>query len=510
MIETMMCMKMFQRKLGSEMEKNTSMVKVAFRLWELEVTDSRFYDNEPHMHAVKITPFMVGVVRKEPHKVWDERIFSAFDREKKPASRIAKVALLHLEKSIAPRTFDVEKAEEDTELMLRLREHPEIQFAFHSQECFKLLIKALTVFTSKPLSAQTAKLFAKAIASCFMVIGYLLDFSDGAPWVIQFLEAGIIPAALNCAPWVPYFERQLNHDQVEYLFAHILPRYSMYKSVLKVIADKADKVEGWENAQSKLVGPGLSRFNDHWKIFVSMTKIRTPVLMKYHDMHMHRCAVADFCQKCGAVEHLKRCFGCFEVYYCSKECQTADWKSSHKAKCQRIQAIRKSGGTTEPSIDDILFAKRIIHCDLGTAPFAKEVLAAIPKTQPTDSTSSSNIISLHIDYLDFPFTARARIGYNAQQSCGYHLKIVKDLESKARHSPSSDPNDNRYLVVKGWISRGYEQRLIFVSLPFNDQKRWEDLDMWVNPNALGPDDGDGCRDGKCKFVDVRMDSSAVI
>jgi|GEM_PF-7070644 len=37
---------------------------------------------------------------------------------------------------------------------------------------------------------------------------------------------------------------------------------------------------------------------------------------------------------------LKKCIGCHSVKYCSKECQTADWKKSHKPQCQKLNEER--------------------------------------------------------------------------------------------------------------------------------------------------------------------------
>jgi hypothetical protein len=42
----------------------------------------------------------------------------------------------------------------------------------------------------------------------------------------------------------------------------------------------------------------------------------------------------QLCSFCGATStDVKKCSGCRSVYYCGKECQHSDWKSSHKAMC---------------------------------------------------------------------------------------------------------------------------------------------------------------------------------
>lgn len=42
------------------------------------------------------------------------------------------------------------------------------------------------------------------------------------------------------------------------------------------------------------------------------------------------------CGMSGAGVKLLKCMRCRKVWYCSKECQTADWKSSHKRVCQPV------------------------------------------------------------------------------------------------------------------------------------------------------------------------------
>lgn len=50
---------------------------------------------------------------------------------------------------------------------------------------------------------------------------------------------------------------------------------------------------------------------------------------------------SELCDYCGKVQNvnengrLKRCSRCKAKFYCSKECQTADWKGDHKLFCQK-------------------------------------------------------------------------------------------------------------------------------------------------------------------------------
>ena len=47
------------------------------------------------------------------------------------------------------------------------------------------------------------------------------------------------------------------------------------------------------------------------------------------------------CAVCGTCD-AKRCVRCFEVAYCSKECQRKDWDAGHKVMCKIAQETRRT------------------------------------------------------------------------------------------------------------------------------------------------------------------------
>ena len=47
------------------------------------------------------------------------------------------------------------------------------------------------------------------------------------------------------------------------------------------------------------------------------------------------------CEVCGTSD-AKRCVRCFEVAYCSKECQKKDWDAGHKVMCKIAQETRRT------------------------------------------------------------------------------------------------------------------------------------------------------------------------
>ena len=62
---------------------------------------------------------------------------------------------------------------------------------------------------------------------------------------------------------------------------------------------------------------------------------------------------------------MQKCGSCKNVFYCSKACQTVDWKRGHKKDCPRIQqahsdVLPKSSGTEKFQKTAILFPLIII------------------------------------------------------------------------------------------------------------------------------------------------------
>ncbi|ORY47711.1 hypothetical protein BCR33DRAFT_714793 [Rhizoclosmatium globosum] len=45
------------------------------------------------------------------------------------------------------------------------------------------------------------------------------------------------------------------------------------------------------------------------------------------------------CAECGNEKALKRCAGCLMMYFCSTECQKANWKKEHKVACKMMKKV---------------------------------------------------------------------------------------------------------------------------------------------------------------------------
>ena len=79
------------------------------------------------------------------------------------------------------------------------------------------------------------------------------------------------------------------------------------------------------------------------------------------------------CTYCNGSGKLSKCAGCLSVRYCSRACQTHDWKS-HKPICKEHQAATKAEG-------DIVYVKPVIN------PYGKEFITYNEKTKKVDKSS---------------------------------------------------------------------------------------------------------------------------
>jgi len=51
--------------------------------------------------------------------------------------------------------------------------------------------------------------------------------------------------------------------------------------------------------------------------------------------------ICSLCCKNAQETKLKKCSGCLEVRYCSKECQTTAWYKGHKVSCKDFSGLKK-------------------------------------------------------------------------------------------------------------------------------------------------------------------------
>ncbi|KAJ6497693.1 hypothetical protein C8R45DRAFT_983874 [Mycena sanguinolenta] len=171
---------------------------------------------------------------------------------------------------------------------------------------------------------------------------YLLSCFEsraGAMWVSQTLSAGLLRlvAVLGRA-------RQTETDV-------LFPTYSMLQRFLiktlpdflinyKITQQLSDALDDAYSVAASTKPFSTSIIYSFWTEFVELVRERLGAIESWRQrlsMSPNACENSQ-CIKTGAMHPLKKCAGCGLAWYCSRECQTADWKAVHRASCPALRA----------------------------------------------------------------------------------------------------------------------------------------------------------------------------
>jgi hypothetical protein len=97
------------------------------------------------------------------------------------------------------------------------------------------------------------------------------------------------------------------------------------------------------------------------------------LMFKHHQFATLSFVLRRVCFKCKKADNLMKCSACGVAYYCSRECQCADWKI-HKKLCNHIT---KKAVQFEPA-----FTKATIYCDARNL-VEEPSVSTIPMTDRT-------------------------------------------------------------------------------------------------------------------------------
>ncbi|KAJ7277627.1 hypothetical protein C8J57DRAFT_1713352 [Mycena rebaudengoi] len=190
----------------------------------------------------------------------------------------------------------------------------------------KPLVFTLLALTAPPVEGP---LRDRILNSGFLILGYMLIKSSRHEFTRDALKAGLLDAIVLC----PF-----TNVGIEQLLATVLPRSAVYYSVLKQLKAAFIKV------QSQVQAPRLqaSGIFHPWNKFIQFAEKRLQVLEWYDAGEIfskRRCDNLQ-CSDIRRKEEHMRCGGCQKMFYCSKACQTTDWRDgAHKEVCARLQSL---------------------------------------------------------------------------------------------------------------------------------------------------------------------------
>ncbi|KAJ6468518.1 hypothetical protein C8R47DRAFT_1325784 [Mycena vitilis] len=218
----------------------------------------------------------------------------------------------------------------------------------------RAMIRALCSFKHSELPWQS---FDTTFCFVFHPILHFIGCPPGYPAIRRALKAGLLRLVFHRAQQSETVSMWLTR-----LLKEILLPMTVYHSCLtelqKNFAELADlEVEGSLEFQQSRIFPEWSRFAT-----VARARIR---LMDECNAGEYRAQKGCSNMDCGIIKlktDFRRCSGCEEAYYCSIDCQAADWRAGHHESCHELSLARRERFGMR-SRRDTAFLRTLVHSD---------------------------------------------------------------------------------------------------------------------------------------------------
>lgn len=362
-------------------------------LWRLEVEDPIFSccnDGKDEMAPVYCTPGILdcwqAIFMHTEGWSWDDLV-ALFDND---GALLASTALAHLRHDITQVPMDYDRVICDIHLMTTFSIKESVCMGLLKQGSMQTVVSLMfSLARSNELPSDAPPLVTKALSyACWYIRSYV-EGGDGLTWITQVIKAGLLEALLLVEPWMKYLPDPDDWEPLQELYGEIFPKYSIHRPVLELLSKAHKDIEA-SGLPEKLQKDTL--VSVAWGDFDGALRSRLPLLTKDG-------TIDYWCQnvKCGKsrpAAEFKQCTGCLQVYYCSKECQSLDWKyGGHQNYCHTIQKRRAHGAITHMSSKDHRLFDAVILSDLAwLRPRVQALIAAHPGI----------LISIHSDYTEWP------------------------------------------------------------------------------------------------------------
>ncbi|KDQ62793.1 hypothetical protein JAAARDRAFT_190068 [Jaapia argillacea MUCL 33604] len=209
------------------------------------------------------------------------------------------------------------------------------------------MTKALASISST-ISRNPDRTTVGAMRTCLSYLGENLNAKEGYAFVIQSINAGLLPALANCSPAMG---TETSENLEVAILRDTLHRYVLYRPVLRCLHSALAKLHGSQGRRKA----EASVIKDDW------INLEIDVVERYRDLSMlsdNRCCDNVKCRKIGEKAQFRKCGSCSVAFHCSKECQVQDWKEGdHKVKCKVAQRDAAEGATEELGKRDFEFIK---------------------------------------------------------------------------------------------------------------------------------------------------------
>ncbi|KAJ7628165.1 hypothetical protein DFH06DRAFT_1480594 [Mycena polygramma] len=233
---------------------------------------------------------------------------------------------------------------------------------------------------------------AKSIMDSFELLERLLTTRMGHRWLPDALDAGLLRLLADCTTQFP---EELDHT-VGHFLTKLLPDGMVYYHVVAAVENALDK------AAEDPCAPDFEALSEDWGEFIELAQSRITIKQ---DLHPYMVSI----QACDNIECLKtqsrsrfgRCSGCNSFYYCSRECQTVDWKrGGHREHCASYTTLTLA----ESKLCPLDFHERHFLRALAESFYDEnvcEINAQQAKSMAHDASHSGIVITL-FDFIQNP------------------------------------------------------------------------------------------------------------
>ncbi|KAJ7661991.1 hypothetical protein DFH06DRAFT_1397830 [Mycena polygramma] len=196
-----------------------------------------------------------------------------------------------------------------------------------------------TVLTT--ISALHGTPSVQALAFCLTYLCDTLGWPPGYTHVAQAIDAGVLRVVVRLAASMKAGSGDASTDpillSIKLLLTEILPRALMHYPVLLQLSGSFQDAKAFASASDI----DKSAFRAEWKDFVSLAEARLQLLHSWERSRPYFKACDNLkCGKIGPRQNFQCCGGCRTADYCSAKCQSADWKTNHKAICGTFERYK--------------------------------------------------------------------------------------------------------------------------------------------------------------------------
>ncbi|KLO10954.1 hypothetical protein SCHPADRAFT_942429 [Schizopora paradoxa] len=239
------------------------------------------------------------------------------------------------------------------------------------------LLTQLLVFLSedvarpRDLQAFPEDSYSIIIPHSIRILGCCIRSRNGPHWVAVMMKNGFLRAIARIVAFPQHLEIceggildvMLDQDIPQY-FVHRLVVIAAIKAAKEITQDGS--VKNFESSHVK----------NAWAQFETILLDRTVFNAIYErDLAERDILQCSYCDKDKMEAQLFKCAGCKTVIYCSKECQTASWKTGgHRTNCKVMQNAWYYSGMKQPT-DQFSYALALFEIHRHT-PGVRKLIAS--------------------------------------------------------------------------------------------------------------------------------------